>query len=111
MVTRQLPRRGEVWITDLEPTVGREIQKVRPCLIVSPDSMNRFLRTYTVMPLTSGSRSAPFRVATHFDGKNGLLMAEQLRTADLARLKKKIGDIDEVTLKEALAVLRDMFEE
>lgn len=73
--------------------------------------MNRFLRTYTVMPLTSGSRPAPFRAATNFDGKIGFLLAEQLRTVDLARLKTKVGEIDDATLKQALAILRDMFEE
>jgi mRNA interferase MazF len=111
VVKRPLPRRGDVWITDLEPTVGREIRKARPCLVVSPDAMNRFLRTYTVMPLTSGSRAAPFRIPTRFAGKDGFLLAEQLRTADLVRLKVKIGEIDKETLKRALAVLRDMFEE
>jgi mRNA interferase MazF len=73
--------------------------------------MNRFLRTFTVMPLTSGGKAAPFRVPSRFSGKKGFLLAEQLRTADLTRLKLKIGEIDEATLKRALAVLRDMFEE
>ena len=73
--------------------------------------MNRFLRTYIVMPLTSGSREAPFRVPTVFGAKNGFLLAEQIRIVDLARLKNKIGEVDEVILKKALAVLRDMFEE
>lgn len=111
MVKRVLPRRGDIWIIDLEPVVGREIRKVRPCLVVSPDSMNRHLRTCTVMPLASGSREAPFRIPVRFRNKDGLLLAEQLRTADLARMKSKVGEIDEASLKAALGVLRDMFEE
>lgn len=109
MVKRSLPRRGDVWIVDLEPVVGREIQKIRPCLIVSPDSMNRFLRTFTVMPLTSGSRPASFRVPSRFGGKDGFLLAEQLRTTDLARMRTRLGEIDEETLEAALALLREMF--
>lgn len=111
VVRRALPRRGDVWIVDLEPTVGREIQKIRPCLVVSPDAMNRSLRTYTIVPLTSGSRAAPFRVATRFQGKDGFLLPEQMRTTDLARMKSRMGEIDQITLKRMLAILRDMFEE
>jgi mRNA interferase MazF len=103
-------RRGEVWITELDPTVGREIQKTRPCLVVSPDSMNRFLDTVTVMPLTSGSRAAPFRVPVRFRGKDGLLLAEQLRTVDRLRLVSKLGVLTAEDLSSALAVLREMFE-
>jgi mRNA interferase MazF len=103
--------RGEVWLTELDPTVGREIQKTRPCLVVSPDSMNRHLDTVTVMPMTGGSRPAPFRVATRFGNKDGLLLAEQLRTADRHRLVRKVGRMDPQTLAAALAVLREMFEE
>ena len=103
--------RGDVWLTELDPTVGREIQKTRPCLVVSPDSMNRYLDTVTVMPMTSGSRPAPFRVATTFAGKDGLILAEQLRTADRHRMIRKLGRVDAPTLSAALAVLREMFED
>lgn len=111
MVRRPAVRRGDIWLVELDPTVGREIQKTRPCLVVSPDSMNRHLATFTVMPLTSGSRPAPFRVPTRFKGKGGFLLAEQLRTVDLVRLVKQLGEVEPATLAEALAVLRDMFEE
>lgn len=111
MVSRKHPLRGEVWIVDLEPTVGREIQKVRPCLVISPDSMNRFLPTCIVMPLTSGSRPAPFRTPLHFRDKDGFLLAEQIRTVDRSRLKSKWGVIDDPSLNQALNVLREMFEE
>ena len=73
--------------------------------------MNTFLRTYTIMPLTSASRAAPFRMPTDFDGKAGFLLAEQLRTVDLARMKTKVGHLDPATLRKALALLRDMFGE
>lgn len=111
MVRLPLALRGEVWVTELDPTIGREIQKTRPCLIVSPDAMNRYLDTVTIMPLTSGSRPAPFRVPTVFDGRKGFLLAEQLRTADRHRLRSKLGRIDAKTLVAALAMLRDMFED
>lgn len=103
--------RGDVWLTELDPAVGRAIQKTRPCLIVSPDSMNRHLSTVTVMPMTSGSRPAPFRVPTSFGDKHGFLLAEQLRTTDRHRLIRKVGRADQGTLTAALALLREMFEE
>ena len=111
MVKLAPARRGEVWFTELDPSVGREIQKTRPCLIVSPDSMNRHLDTVTIMPLTSGSKPAPFRIQTNFDGKHGFLLPEQLRTADRHRLRRRVGRVDDATLATALAVLRDMFTE
>jgi len=104
-------KRGEVWLTKLDPTVGREIQKTRPCLIVSPDSMNRSLTTLTVMPLTSGSWAEPFRIATRFDAKDGLLLADQLRSIDRSRFVKRLGVIEPRSLLAALSVLREMFEE
>ena len=111
MVRRKPPLRGEVWITELDPTVGREIQKTRPCLVISPDSMNRNLDTATIMPMTTGSRPAPFRVPIRFDGKQGFLLADQLRTADHHRMRKLVGSVDSATLTAALAILREMFEE
>ena len=111
MVRRGFPSRGEVWITELDPTIGRELQKTRPCLIVSPDAMNRHLDTVTIMPMTSGSHAMPFRVASRFGGRPGLILADQLRTADRHRLRKCIGAIDPATLAAALSVLREMFEE
>jgi mRNA interferase MazF len=109
MVKPKRVRRGEVWLVGLDPTVGREIRKTRPCLIVSPDSMNRFLSTVTAMPLTNGSQPAGFRVQVQFNNTDGLLLADQIRTLDRARLIKRIGTLDDVTVEAALAVLRDMF--
>ena len=110
MVKRRTVLRGEVWLAGLDPAVGREIRKTRPCLIVSPDSLNRFLATITAMPLTSGSSSARFRVPVEFKGTTGLLLCDQLRTLDRTRLIKRLGIVDDLALERALAVLRDMFE-
>ena len=103
--------RGEVWLADLDPTTGSEIRKTRPCLIVSPDSMNQHLRTITAMPLTSGSHPAPFRIAVRFQDKDGFLLADQVRTLDRRRLVKRLGKVSMPTLAAALAVLREMFHE
>ena len=108
---RSRPARGEVWLINLDPTVGREIQKTRPCVVVSPPEINDHLSVILVAPLTSGSRPAPFRVATTFEGKAGLMLLEQVRAVDSGRLVKKIGQIDRLTLNATLAVLRSLFAE
>jgi mRNA interferase MazF len=109
MVTLKPVLRGEVWLCELDPTVGSEIRKTRPCLIISPDSMNRHLRTVTAMPLTSGSHPAGFRVPTRFKGKDGLLLGDQVRTLDRTRLVKRAGVVDSETLTNTLSMLREMF--
>lgn len=110
MVTRRTILRGEVWLASLDPTVGSEIRKTRPCLIVSPDSMNRFLATVTAVPLTSGSSPAHFRVPVEFKRTSGLLLCDQLRTLDRSRLVKRLRLVDDAVLERALAVLRELFE-
>jgi mRNA interferase MazF len=102
-------KRGEIWLAALDPTVGSEIQKTRPCLIVSPDELNARLRTLTVTPLTTGSRPMPFRIPVTFQGKAGLILPDQLRTLDRQRLVKRLGRIDSTTLRETLEVLQEMF--
>ncbi|MBX9884512.1 MAG: type II toxin-antitoxin system PemK/MazF family toxin [Novosphingobium sp.] len=109
MVSRQRARRGEIWFVVLDPTEGREIQKTRPCLVISPDSLNANLDTVTIMPMTTGSRAAPFRVPVTFAGKQGLLLADQIRTIDVKRTRGRIGMLDPATLGHALAILREMF--
>lgn len=102
-------RRGEVWLCTLDPTVGSEIQKTRPCLIVSPDEMNRHLRTVLVAPMTTGSRPMPFRQKVDFNRKSGFILPDQLRTVDRRRLIKILGRIDEASLAGVLAILRELF--
>lgn len=103
--------RGEIWLAALDPTIGSEIQKTRPCLVVSPPEMHDYLRTVTVAPMTTGSRPAPYRVRAIFRHKEGLILLDQLRTLDKQRLVRRLGSIDRRTLIHTLAVLREMFEE
>ena len=102
-------KRGEVWLVALDPTVGSEIQKTRPCVIVSPDELNASLRTVIVVPMTTGSRPAAFRVAVQFKGKDGLALPDQVRTVDRGRLVKRAGTIDVNILNEILHTLQASF--
>lgn len=100
---------GEIWLAQLDPTVGSEIRKTRPCVIVSPDEMNQHLRTVIVAPMTTGFRPAPFRVPVGFQGKQGLIVLDQIRTLDRARLIKKAGSLRAPTWAATLEVLQSMF--
>jgi mRNA interferase MazF len=104
-------KRGEVWLAALDPTLGSEIRKTRPCLVVSPDELNAHLRTLIVVPMTTGSRPAPFRVPVRFQDKDGLALPDQMRTLDRRRLVKRLGAVEAETLAAALAVLRELFAE
>jgi mRNA interferase MazF len=103
--------RGEVWLACLDPTVGSEIQKTRPCVVVSPPELHDYLRTVIVAPMTTGSKAAPFRVPVSFQGKTGLILLDQIRTLDKLRLTRKLGAVDGKTLADAQAVLRELFAE
>lgn len=100
---------GDIWLAQLDPTVGGEIQKTRPCVVISPDDMNAHLRTVIVAPMTTGSRSARFRIALTFQGKQGLILLDQVRTLDRARLVKRLGALRPVTLGASLQTLQSMF--
>ncbi len=102
-------RRFDVFLINLDPTVGREIRKTRPCLVVSPDEMNRFIATVIVAPLTTKSRDYPSRVPCTFQGRRGRIVLDQIRTADKARLVKKLGAIPPATQARVLDVLAEMF--
>lgn len=102
-------KRGEVWLAALDPIVGGEIQKTRPCLIVSPDELNGRLRTVLVAPMTTGSQAAPFRIAVRFKEKQGLILPDQMRALDRDRLVRKLGAVDAATLRQSLDILRKMF--
>ena len=103
------PRRDEVWLVSLDPTHGAEIRKTRPCLVVSPDEMNRYLRTVIVVPMTTTIRPYPTRVPVRFQGKSGQAALDQLRAVDSERLVRKLGTISPSTAQQASAVLLEMF--
>lgn len=100
---------GEVWLVQLDPTVGSELQKTRPCMLISPPEMHNHLRTVIVAPMTTGARSAAFRVPVTFKGKSGLILLDQIRTLDKIRLVRREGAVHSATLKRALSVLQAMF--
>jgi mRNA interferase MazF len=100
---------GEIWLAQLDPTVGSEIRKTRPCVVVSPNEMNDHLHTVVVAPMTTGSRPASFRVALTFQGKQGLMVLDQLRTLDRARLVQRLGALRPATLAATLQTLQAMF--
>ena len=107
-VTR-LPSRGEVFLVEINPTRGSEIQKTRPCIVVSPDELNHHLRTVIVAPMTTGGHAYPFRVDTRFGGKAGRIALDQLRTVDRERLRKRLGVIPAASLRATLDILQEMF--
>ncbi len=100
---------GDIWLAQLDPTLGGEIHKTRPCVVVSPVDMNAHLRTVIVAPMTTGSRPAGFRVALTFQGKQGLIVLDQLRTLDRVRLVKRLGALRPPTLALTLQTLQAMF--
>jgi mRNA interferase MazF len=104
-----LVKRGEIWLVTLDPTVGSEIQKSRPCVVVSPPEMHDFLRTVIVAPMTTKSRSAPFRVPLSHGGKKGLILLDQIRSVDKLRLANKLGGVSGKTLATILDTLQEVF--
>lgn len=100
---------GDVWLAELDPTVGSEIQKTRPCVLISPPEMLNHLRTVIVAPMTTGSRPAAFRVPLTFKGKSGLILLDQIRTLDKSRLVRREGAVHGATLKRTLSTLQTMF--
>lgn len=103
------PHRGDVFLIDLDPTRGGEIRKTRPCVVVSPDELNLHLRTLIVAPLTTGSHAYPYRIPCRFSGKNGHVVADQIRTIDRERLVRRLGSLAPPTLRRVLTVLQEMF--
>ena len=101
--------RFDVFLINLDPTVGSEIQKTRPCLIISPDEMNRHVRTAIVAPMTSAGKDYPTRVTCQFKKKKGQIVLDQIRTIDKTRLIKKLGTINPETQLEVISVLQKLF--
>ncbi len=104
-------KRFDVYLANLDPTVGSEIQKTRPCLVVSPDEANRQLATVIIAPLTTKGHIYPSRVQCIFAGKNGQIVLDQIRTVDKSRLLRRLGRVDTTVQKAVLAVLSGMFAE
>ena len=102
-------KRFDVYLINLDPTVGSEIQKTRPCLVVSPDEMNLFIKTVIVAPMTTKGTTYPTRVDCKFQGKRGQVVLDQIRTVDKARLVKKLGRVDRKTQADVLSILGEMF--
>ncbi|HOM14900.1 MAG TPA: type II toxin-antitoxin system PemK/MazF family toxin [Rubrivivax sp.] len=100
---------GDIWLAQLDPTLGSEIRKTRPCVVVSPVEMNAHLRTVIVAPMTTGSRPAAFRVAVTFQGKQGLIVLDQMRALDRVRLVQRLGALRAPTLALTLQALQAMF--
>ncbi len=108
-LVRSIVSRGEIWLINLDPTIGSEIKKTRPCVVVSPQELNDHLRTVIVAPMTSKGRSAAFRIPITHDGKKGLILLDQIRAVDKVRLVKKVGKSNPKTLFASLAVLQEAF--
>jgi mRNA interferase MazF len=102
-------KRFEVYLVNLDSTVGHEIKKSRPCLIISPDEMNRYIATVIVAPMTTKGRDYPTRVVCAFRGKKGQIVLDQIRTIDKVRVIRRLGEIDSKTQIEVLSVLSEMF--
>ncbi|MFG6106744.1 type II toxin-antitoxin system PemK/MazF family toxin [Leptothoe sp. EHU-05/26/07-4] len=103
--------RFDVFLVNLDPTVGSEIQKTRPCVVISPDEMNRYIATVIIAPMTTRGKQYPTRVVCQFQGKNGQIVLDQIRTVDKNRLVEKLGRISEDEQKMLLAILAEMFAE
>ena len=101
--------RFDVYLTNLDPTVGSEIQKTRPCLVISPDEMNTNIRTVIVAPMTTAGKNYPTRVSCTFKSKKGQIVLDQIRTIDKTRLVKKLGTIDPGTQLKVITILQRLF--
>ena len=109
MVGPALAVRGDVHLVSLAPTMGNEIRKTRPCLIVSPDELNRHLRTAIVAPMTTSGRAYPWRVPCRFRRRSGFVAVDQIRTVDTGRLTRRLGRLGADTVTEVLQALQEMF--
>ena len=109
MVSGPMVHRGDVFLVNLDPTLGGEIRRARPCLVVSPEELNAHLRTFIVAPMTTGEHPYPFRLACRFRGRKGHIVLDQIRTVGRERLVRRLGKLSPRTLTRALTVLQEMF--
>lgn len=103
------PRRDEVWLVSLDPTQGSEIQKTRPCLVVSPNEANEYLRTVIIAPMTTTERPYPTRIGITFQSTRGQVALDQIRAVDRQRLVRKLGTAPAKTAQAVSSVLLEMF--
>ena len=104
-------KRFDVYLVNLDPTIGVEIQKTRPCLVISPDEMNAYIQTVILAPMTTKARDYPTRVSCRFEGKDAHIVLDQIRTVDKSRLTKRLGRITTSAQKQVLGVLAELFAE
>ena len=98
----------DIFLISLDPTIGHEIKKSRPCVVVSPDELNRNIQTAIIAPMTTKSRAYPTRVPIHFGGKAGWIVLDQIRTVDQSRLIKHLGEVDTRTVQKIKVVIKEM---
>ena len=101
--------RFDVFLVCLDPTVGHEIKKTRPCVIISPDEINHNIATVIIAPMTTKGRDYPTRVSCSFDGKDGQIVLDQIRTTDKSRLVKKLGTLNKQIQSKIITVLQELF--
>jgi mRNA interferase MazF len=111
VVRRRSVLRGEVHLVRLDPTLGSEIRKTRPCLIVSPNELNQHLLTAIVAPMTTSGQAYPWRIPCRFRKKAGFVALDQLRTVDAERLFKRLGQVAPETLTSVLRGFQELFVE
>jgi mRNA interferase MazF len=98
----------DVLLINLDPTVGHEIKKVRPCLVISPNEMNESIQTVIIAPMTTKSHKYPTRIQVNFENKEGWIVLDQIRTVDRKRLIKRLGKIKKKDIEEVKGVLQEM---
>ncbi|MEB3294686.1 MAG: type II toxin-antitoxin system PemK/MazF family toxin [Synechococcales bacterium] len=102
-------KRFDIYLINLDPVIGKEIQKTRPCLIISPNEMNQYLSTVIIAPMTSKGRNYPSRINCKFQGKSGQIVLDQIRSVDKARLTKRLGKLSSEESQQVLALLAEIF--
>jgi mRNA interferase MazF len=108
-VVNKPPRLDEVWLISLDPVLGSEIRKTRPCLIISPDELNRYLGTVIIAPMTTTERPYPTRVSVMFQSKRGQVALDQLRAVERLRLVRKLGNVSDKAARAVARCLVEMF--
>ncbi len=108
-MVKSIVSRGDIWLINLDLTMGSEIKKTRPCVVVSPQEMHDFLRTFIIAPMTTKGRQASFRLPITHDGKKGLILLDQIRTIDKTRLVKRLGAVSNKSLGASLDILQATF--